>query len=199
MGGGVVVAELKTLLSERGSPIRYYVLESDNPEAETLLILHGFPQDLETWMPIARSLNADHRVIVAEQRGYSHATSTLRWWDYRLSALRLDAYQILLEEAPSGAHILSHDWGGSVAWSLVRWRPELVRSLTVISMPEPRALAASFLGKQLLKSWYVPLLQLPFVPEMMTKLWGGRSSTLLLHRMGLSLDIARRYTADRAH
>lgn len=188
------MSELKVLNPGSRYPLRYYVVGSDDPAAPVVLILHGFPQDLETWAPIAERLS-DCRIIMPLQRGYSTDTSTNRWHDYRIAELRSDVIGILSAESSGAVHIVSHDWGGSVAWSIARCQPELVKTLTVISMPEPRALAAAFLGKQFFKSWYVPMLQLPFVPELMTKLWNGACSTWLLHRMGLSRDIAGRYTA----
>jgi pimeloyl-ACP methyl ester carboxylesterase len=39
--------------------------------------------------------------------------------------------------------VIGHDWGAVVAWHLAARRPELVRTLTAVSVPHPRALVAA--------------------------------------------------------
>ena len=174
-----------------GLTFEYQVYGPDR--SEPIVLLHGFPQDSQMWEPVARRLAATHRVIVPVQRGYSHGATPRLWSDYRLSKLRDDIAFLLATENCPAAHLVGHDWGGSVAWSLARECPRIVRSLTVLSMPEPRALARAFLGRQLARSWYVPILQTPFLPELVVRLSAGRFAVGWLGATGLPASVARRY------
>ena len=40
--------------------------------------------------------------------------------------------------------MIGHDWGAAVGWNLAGRRPELVRSLTALSVPHPKALQDAF-------------------------------------------------------
>jgi pimeloyl-ACP methyl ester carboxylesterase len=40
-------------------------------------------------------------------------------------------------------HLVGHDWGGQVAWSIAGAAPERIASLTVLSRPHPAAFAAA--------------------------------------------------------
>ena len=63
-------------------------------------------------------------------------------------------------------HVLGHDWGGGAGWALAEAHPERLLSLTSLSTPHPRAMAASMVrSNQALKSWYMLAFQLPWLPE----------------------------------
>jgi pimeloyl-ACP methyl ester carboxylesterase len=58
-----------------------------------------------------------------------------------------------------------------VAWWLATTRPERVSRLAILNAPHPAAMHRALRRnpRQMLRSWYVFLLQLPWLPE-----WGGR-------------------------
>lgn len=89
-------------------------------------------------------------------------------------------------------HVVGHDWGAAVAWGLTAGRPDLVRSLTALSVPHPwgfiKAMATSVQG---LKSWYMYVFQLPWLPERVLHLQFMR----MLALFGQSPDRARRDAA----
>ncbi|MGW5922296.1 alpha/beta fold hydrolase [Nocardia fluminea] len=166
---------------------------------ETVVLLHGFPQDFETWRPIAESLSDRFRVVVPVQRGYSKQSMSNCTYSYRIENVRADIEQILQAESIHSVHIVGHDWGGSIAWSLARERPDLVKSLFVVSMPEPRALARSFLGVQLIKSWYIFAIAIPLLPELLLiRLWNGRVGVKILTGMGLDITTSIQYVRSIA-
>ena len=49
-----------------------------------------------------------------------------------------------------------HDWGGMVAWALGAWHPDRLRTLTVLSVPHPAAMAKAMVtSDQALRSYYM--------------------------------------------
>ena len=66
------------------------------------------------------------------------------------------------------AHVVGHDWGGGVAWTVATLHPEAVDRLVVLNCPHPavmqRALRSNW--TQIRKSWYIFAFQLPWLPEM---------------------------------
>lgn len=172
---------------------RHYLafdVHDDGPsDGETVILLHGFPEDSSSWSRVTPLLHdAGLRTVALDQRGYSPDARPLARAAYRLDFLVDDVLALLAGTGP--AHVVGHDWGGNVAWALAAWAPERVRSLTVLSTPHPRALARALVrSDQALRSLYVGLFQLPALPEALL----ARSLPALLERSGLPPEDADRY------
>jgi pimeloyl-ACP methyl ester carboxylesterase len=94
----------------------------------------------------------------------------------------------------SPVHVVGHDWGGAVGWSLAGRHPDRLASLTVLSTPHPRALAKALTtSDQLLRSWYVGAFQVPMVPEFLLTAQGGALLRWALERSGLPTEYATEY------
>lgn len=169
-------------------------VRNDGPADGTpVLLLHGFPQDGTSWDGVLPDLHAAGlRTLVPDQRGYAPGARPPGRRAYRLELLVGDVVALLDAAGPDRAHVVGHDWGGIVAWALAASRPERVASLTVASVPHPRALSRSLLSSpQALRSAYVGAFQLPQLPE---ALLGPRLEDLL-RRSGLPAGPAARYAA----
>jgi pimeloyl-ACP methyl ester carboxylesterase len=162
-------------------------------EGPPVLLLHGFPQDGTAWRRVVPALHAAGlRTIVPDQRGCSPSARPRGRGAYRLELLVADAVAVLDAAGVRRAHVVGHDWGGIVAWALAAHRPERTASLTVASVPHPRALARSLVrSPQALRSAYIVAFQLPRVPE---ALLGPRLEDLL-RRSGLPGNDAAHYAA----
>jgi pimeloyl-ACP methyl ester carboxylesterase len=159
-------------------------------DGDPVVLLHGFPERSSSWRSVAPLLHeAGLRTYAPDQRGYSPGARPRRRRDHTISLLVGDVVA-LVEEIGRPVHLVGHDWGAVVAWSVAIARPDLVRSLTAVSVPHPAAyLKASRSSSQILKSWYTVAFQLPFGVE-----WLARSGRLapLLRRGGMSAsDVAR--------
>lgn len=157
-----------------------------DPTGQPVLLLHGFPQSGASWDRVWPALvEAGYRVTIPDQRGYSPGLRPTRRSDYRLEALVEDVVGLI--DAPT--HLVGHDWGAVVGWALAMRRPELLRSLTAISVPHPAAMAKSLVtSTQALQSGYVLAFQLPLLPERL--LLAGNGAVLRRMLRGTGLDAA---------
>ena len=142
------------------------VVEGEGP---LVVLLHGFPETSRAWRKQIPAL-ADHfRVVAADMRGYGGSDKPKGIAAYRTSVIADDIVALVHALDAEHAHVVGHDWGGGVAWTLAMEHPEMVERLAVLNCPHPavmrRALRSNW--AQIRKSWYIFAFQLPWLPE-----WG---------------------------
>jgi pimeloyl-ACP methyl ester carboxylesterase len=118
-----------------------HVLEAGDPGAPAVLLLHGFPELAYSWRKILPALaEAGFHAIAPDQRGYGRTTG----WDGRfdgdvasfgMANLIEDAAQLLGNLGIQKAHVVGHDFGAPVAAYSAMTRPQLCRSLVLMSAP----------------------------------------------------------------
>lgn len=142
----------------------HYVTAGEGP---LLILLHGFPQFWYAWRHQIPELAKHYKVVVPDLRGYGETERPQNVSDYRLSLVSADITGLIQALGYEKAHIVGHDWGGSVAWKIAMDQPQFVDRLVVINSPHPykmiKALRSSF--SQMAKSWYIFFFQLPYLPE----------------------------------
>ncbi|WP_050064015.1 alpha/beta fold hydrolase [Rhodococcus sp. RD6.2] len=110
--------------------------------APVALLLHGFPQSSASWDLVARQLaDAGVATFAPDQRGYSPGARPGDVDDYRLDALVRDVVGLCDALELNRVHLVGHDWGAIVAWAVAARHPDLVASLTALSVPHPAAFA----------------------------------------------------------
>ncbi|HEX7538059.1 MAG TPA: alpha/beta fold hydrolase [Dermatophilaceae bacterium] len=157
-----------------------------------VLLLHGFPQDARSWDAVSPLLHArGYRTIAPDQRGYSPGARPGSRRAYRLSELAADGIRLIDVADLGPVHLVGHDWGAAVAWDIAARRPDLLRSLTALSVPHPVAfLRAVLTSSQGLRSRYMLFFQLPWLPE--RTLTSGESWERSLRATGMSAQAAAR-------
>ncbi|WP_235734942.1 alpha/beta fold hydrolase [Nocardioides alcanivorans] len=165
------------------------VRDSGPVDGDPVVLLHGFPQRATSWDKVAAHLHeAGLRTLAPDQRGYSPGARPKGRRPYRVPELVGDVVA-LIDRVGRPVHLVGHDWGAVVAWSLAAERPDLVRTLTAVSVPHPAAFIASMArSTQALKSWYMLLFNLPGVVEQVAK----RKPELLegsLRRAGMTREM----------
>ncbi len=129
-------------------------------DGEPVLLLHGFPESYDEWRAVAAQLaEAGMRVIAPDQRGYSPGARPAAVGDYLIDRVVDDAAGILDQYGAGRAHVVGHDWGASVAWTLAAYRPERVATLTAVSVPHLAAFRHALAGDpdQRRKSQYMQI------------------------------------------
>src|SRR3954451_18923412 len=120
-----------------------HVLEAgfETPGRPCLLLLHGFPELAFSWRKVMPQLAAaGYHVIAPDQRGYGRTTGWDGGYDSDLNSFRLltlvrDALGLVSAFGYTSVDLVGHDFGSPVAaWSALV-RPDVVRSVTLMSAP----------------------------------------------------------------
>lgn len=148
---------------------RARVAGSGNRDGEGVILLHGFPETSIMWEPLLEALQkAGYRAIAFDQRGYSPGARPRLENDYTKGKLANDVLAVADAAGFEKFHVIGHDFGGAIAWTLADRYPERVLSLTSLAMPHPLALseALSNPSPQWPASSYVLFYRLPVLPEL---------------------------------
>ncbi len=119
-------------------------LTAGSPDAPLVHLLHGFAESMHCWRAQVQALAAaGYRAVAPSQRGYSPRArpDTGNTANYHIDRLIDDAMAIAAAcgYGDRRFHLVGHDWGGSIAWSLADRFPQRLASLTVLSRPHPNA------------------------------------------------------------
>ncbi|MGD3106932.1 alpha/beta fold hydrolase [Streptomyces sp. YGL11-2] len=116
-------------------------------DGEVVLLLHGWPEFADSWSAVLPALGtAGYRAVAVDQRGYAPDARPPRIADYAVPELVDDALAFADALGADRFHLVSHDWGGIVAWALAGAHPERLKSLTVLATPHPEALNRAAAG-----------------------------------------------------
>jgi pimeloyl-ACP methyl ester carboxylesterase len=143
----------------------HYKLEGSGP---LVVMLHGFPEFWWSWRYQIPALTKNYRVVVPDMRGYNLSEKPKNVNDYRIPILIEDIRQLILTLGEQEAYIVGHDWGCIVSWAFASEHPEMVKKLAIINMPHPREVNHAFTHlnfRQIMRSYYVFLFQIPWIPE----------------------------------
>ncbi|MEU8894539.1 SDR family oxidoreductase [Nocardia sp. NPDC048505] len=114
------------------------VYEYGDPAAETIVLVHGWPDTHHLWDSVVPLLAQRFHVVAYDTRGHGRSTRTQRTADYRLDALAADFYAVADAVSPDRpVHVLAHDWGSVQVWEAV-CEPQAkarVASFTSVSGP----------------------------------------------------------------
>jgi pimeloyl-ACP methyl ester carboxylesterase len=148
--------------------VRLAVAEDGDPAGEPVVLLHGFPEGARSWRHQLDALaESGFRAAAPDLRGYGGSDRPPAVEDYSARALVGDVAGLIRALGHDSAHVVGHDWGGSLAWGLAGTLPAMVRSLTILNAPQgpvSARLRREDPGQQA-KSWYMLLFQFPGVAE----------------------------------
>jgi pimeloyl-ACP methyl ester carboxylesterase len=136
-------------------------------EGPAVLLLHGFPELWFAWHRLLPALaQAGFRAVAPDLRGYGASDKPVPIAAYR-SELLLEDIRALVDELELGPiRLVGHDWGASLAFAFAAQHPDLVSRLVILNGAHPKRLREE-LGsfEQALRSSYMLLFQLPWLPE----------------------------------
>ncbi|NWX12439.1 EPHX3 hydrolase, partial [Aegotheles bennettii] len=159
--------------------------------APLMLLLHGFPQNWFCWRHLLEEFGTRYRVVALDLRGYGASEKPPEKESYRLELLLEDIRQVIeILGTPPGQEgvtattgatsaasspkciLVGHNWGGLLAWEVATRHPAMVEKLVIMDAPH-RAIMGEFTAchpSQLLRSCYVFLFQVPWLPEFLLSL-----------------------------
>ncbi|WP_104202433.1 alpha/beta fold hydrolase [Billgrantia saliphila] len=153
-------------------------VEAGPPKGPLLILLHGFPEFWWGWhhhiTPLAEQ---GFHVIALDMRGYNLSDAPQEIDAYRLDALVADVVALADHHGAESFQLVGHDWGGVVAWSVAARHPQRLTRLVVMAAPHPGQWTREVFKHptQLVRSSYVALFQLPWLPEALLQGFGFAS------------------------
>jgi pimeloyl-ACP methyl ester carboxylesterase len=139
---------------ERGKPILFFC--------------HGFPDDAGTWSHQMDFFSNDFHVVAPFVRGCEGSEKAENMRRYGRDAVVLDHLDILAEvsEGHEPVICIGHDLGVVHAMTLARRLGDRLGGVVVINGLELEMFARRLRDPgQVLKSWYIGFMQIPFLPE----------------------------------
>lgn len=172
------------------------VLDEGPRDGEAIVLLHGFPERATCWRHVAPLLNAaGYRTLAMDQRGYSPRARPEGRSSYKVTELAQDVLAMVDQAVEPGAkvHVVGHDWGAIVGWTLGMQHADRVRTLTAVSVPHPAAFFRAMVkSNQALMSWYMVFFNLPWLPELTVRRYPAFMD-LQLRKGGMTAEDVERF------
>jgi pimeloyl-ACP methyl ester carboxylesterase len=153
--------------------IRLHVVQTGPPTGPLVLLLHGFPEFWYGWRhQLPYLAGAGYRVWAPDQRGYNLSDKPPGIAAYRLEVLAADVIGLIDAASQEKASIVGHDWGGVVGWWLASHASHRLERLVVINAPQGAVMRQHLLQRpaQWLRSSYIGFFQLPWIPELVSRM-----------------------------
>lgn len=134
-------------------------------EGELVVLLHGFPEFWYSWRHQIPALARHFKVVVPDLRGYNDSDKPEHGYD--LDTLSHDIRGLIESLGYLKAHVVGHDWGGTIAWNLAQKFPQSLHRLAILNAPHPDYLLQEMISNldQLRRSWHILAFQIPALPE----------------------------------
>lgn len=148
--------------------ITLHEVQSGPEQAPLVILLHGFG---DFWWGWRRQINpltaAGFRVVAPDQRGYNLSEKPIGRKAYDLDTLAADIIGLADAYGREKFILIGHDFGGLVGWWITSRHPERVERFVAINSFHPQILVPYWLKNptQLLRSSYMGLFQVPWLPE----------------------------------
>ena len=135
---------IRSRFVDTNNGVTLHVLEAGcaTPDRPCVLLLHGFPELAYSWRKVMLPLaDAGFHVIAPDQRGYGRSGGTNVTFDDDLSPFRMlnyvrDALGLVFALGHrSVAAVVGHDYGSPVAAWCALVRPDVFRSVVLMSAP----------------------------------------------------------------
>lgn len=167
---------------------------------QLILCLHGFPESSLSWRhQMAPLADAGYRVWAPDLRGYGESTRPTDHDAYQLEILIEDVAALIEISKARRVILVGHDWGGIIAWYYAMRHPKRLEALIVLNGPHPACFEREIRHwRQLRRSWYMALFQIPWLPEAVLAADRARMIDMIFERMRvrpahLADDTVRQY------
>jgi len=143
LDGAVLPSGIRARFVDGINGLRMHVLEAGFEPAgrPCVLLLHGFPELAYSWRKVMPALAAaGFHVVAPDQRGYGRTTGWDGDYDGDLASFRLlnlvrDTLMLVAALGHRAVAVVGHDFGAAVAAGCALIRPDVFRSMTLMSAP----------------------------------------------------------------
>lgn len=149
--------------------IKLHIVKSGDPDGEPVILLHGYPDFWFGWRhQIDFLTDLGFRLYIPDQRGYNRSQKVQGGINqYHLDHLARDVIALIDHIGVERIKLVAHDWGALVAWWTALNYPDRIEKLVVMCAPHPKIFREALKGniRQILRSWYAWIFQIPYLPE----------------------------------
>ena len=185
----------------RGDGVDLAVHEVGDPDAVPVVLVHGWPDTHRVWLPVARLLADDLRVVLYDTRGMGLSPTRAPDSSFAVSHLAADLMAVIDDVSPDRpVHLVGHDWGSVQGWEAVcePGAEQRIASFTSLSGPSldhvaawvrrtlrrPSPAGVAGLLGQAVSSSYVPFLVSPLAPPVVRLAVGPDAASGLRYYRG---------------
>jgi pimeloyl-ACP methyl ester carboxylesterase len=105
-------------------------------QGEPVVLLHGIPQTSHEWRYVMPTLAERYTVIAPDLRGLGDSSRPSGAYDKK--TLGADIAALVIDHLGfKRFHLVGHDWGGPVAFSVAAHYPDAVKTLTILDVVIP--------------------------------------------------------------
>jgi pimeloyl-ACP methyl ester carboxylesterase len=140
-----------------------HVAEAGSPEADPILLLHGWPQHWYLWRRQLPVLARHYRAIAPDLRGFGWSDAPPDGYDKENMAT--DVLNLLDTVGIERVRLVGHDWGGWIGFLLCLRAPERVRRFVALDIPTPFANRDPRTFAAIWRFWYMAVLASPFAEK----------------------------------
>jgi pimeloyl-ACP methyl ester carboxylesterase len=115
--------------------LRVHLAEAGPPDAEPVLLLHGWPQHWYEWRHLVAPLSQRYRLLMPDLRGLGWTEATKD--GYEKENLARDQIALLDALGIERVRLIGHDWGGYAGFLMCLLAPERVERYLVTNIIHP--------------------------------------------------------------
>ncbi len=141
--------------------VRIHVVEEGPEDGPPVVFVHGFPEFWWSWRhQLTPCAEAGYRAVAVDLRGFGGSDRPDDVEAYALPNSLADVTAVI-DSVGGRATLVSHDWGGAVAWQFATRLPEMTEKLVILNLPHPSGLSRELAEnpKQREASAYTPFFQ----------------------------------------
>ncbi|GGW89543.1 alpha/beta fold hydrolase [Alteromonas halophila] len=170
-----------------GQNIHYLQRQATTAGAPVVVLLHGFPECAQAWLPVISHLPDNLHIVIPDLPGFGESAPLASDSDYEVGPLCARLNKFIQKVATVPVHLVGHDWGGALAWPLAGFYSDSISTLTIINAAHPSTFVRELKTnpRQQQKSLYINTLNQPGMAQELA----GRDFRLLKRIMGDSLNL----------
>lgn len=108
--------------------VRWHYVDEGDPKGETVLLVHGLPENWYAWDKIIPLIDKRYRVIAVDMKGYGRSIAADDNYDWHYVS---DQMLSLMDELHIAKfHLVGHDWGAIITSVMTSDHPERILSFT---------------------------------------------------------------------
>jgi pimeloyl-ACP methyl ester carboxylesterase len=138
-----------------------HVAEAGSPDAEPIVLLHGWPQHWYLWREQLPVLARHYRVIAPDLRGFGWSDAPPQ--GYEKENMATDVLNLLDTLRLERVRLVGHDWGGWIGFLICLRTPDRIRRFVACNIPTPFANRDPRTFAAMWRFWYQAVLATPWV------------------------------------